>query len=239
MAVSIDASAPSTNPATATANTTATLVTASFTPPANTLIVVTANIGYNGNTTSTPFTISDSRSGTWNVDASEAPASGGVPKTMICSQWNTTASAMTITLTTDTLEKGKQLTIYVLDGTATASWKGGTAVSTTTLDGSVTTTITGSLVIVAACYDTEPITFTADARTTTKTNTTDTTDGLQMLTGHATATTVTPGATTLGWTHSTGTAASSYAAVEYLPLPLGGPRPIRVISTAVSSASAY
>lgn len=236
MAITIDTAAPTTNPATATANTTATLVTGSFTPPANSLLVVCATIGYNGSTTSTPFTISDSLSGVYQVDATEAPASGGVPKAQICSRFISTSAAMTITLTTDTLEKGKQITVFVLDGTATSGWKGASVVSTAGMSESITTTTVGSRVIVVACYD-KNATFTTSTLTQ-KADTTDSTDGLQMCVGSSPANTTTPGATTLGWTGSTGTA-SAWCAVEYLPLPLGGPRPIRVISTAVSSASAY
>lgn len=211
MAIAIDASSPPV--ATASANTTSTIVTASFTPPAGSLLVVAAAIGYNGSTTSTPFTISDSLSGTWQQDAVEAPSSGGLPKAQICSRLIGSSAAMTVTLTTDTLQKGKNLTVWVLTGAASSSWKGGSNVSTTTLDGSITTTVTGSLVFLAGAIDANA-TLTADARTTTTQNFTDATDNLQLLTGHATSATGTPGATTLGWT---GTLTSpSWAAVEYL-----------------------
>lgn len=228
MAISIDASSPAV--AYLSNSTTSTLVTASFTPPANTLLVACAGIGYEGSTTSTPFTISDSLSGTWQVDASEAPSSGGVPKAMVCSRWNSTNTAMTVTLNTDALKKGKQLSVFVLDGTASSSWTGGTAALTTTLDGSVTTTAVGSMVFAVAVYDTEPATFTADAHTTTFAHEVDTTDGLEMYSGYTTSATVTPGSLTVGWTgtHSTN---SAWCAAEYL-LPVGSSRPLQVITSA-------
>lgn len=245
MAITIDAAAPATNPATELAQgTTTTLVTGSFTPPANSLLVVTAAIGYEGSTTDSGlFSISDSLGGTWpasaSADAIEAPTSGGVPQVMINSRFITTSAAMTVTLTTGTAKKGKQLTVYVLDGTATTGWKGAHNASTAGLAESITTTTTGSQVIVVACLDSNA-TLTADtAATTTKANSTDPSsqDALQLLTGYATATTTTPGATTLGWKGATGTYA--WAAVEYLPLISGSPRPIQVISTAISGASSY
>ncbi len=215
MAVSIDATAPATNPTTITGSTASTFTTGSFTPPANTLLVAVACMGYSGSTTGTPFTISDSLSGTWQQDAVEAPSSGGLPEVQICSQWiGGSPASMTVTLTTGTQTKGKQLTIFVLDGTASSGWKGGTAVSTTTLDGSITTTKVGSLVIVSGGNDSTG-TFTADARTTTKQNFTDSSESLQLIVGYSTATTTTPGATTFGWTGTT--SSPSWCAVEYLP----------------------
>lgn len=213
MAVSIDASSPAAVTASASAATTFT--TGSFTPPANTLLVAVASVGYSGSTQDTTFSISDSLSGSWTNDAIQFPASGGLPQNLIASRFNSSNTAMTVTLNTSSHTKGVDFSVFVLNGTATSSWLGGHATSTSTMDGSVTTTKVGALVLCGAGYDTNA-TLTPDGNTTTQNHLTDSSDGLELFTGHSTSTVSSPGSTTYGWTGA-GATAKSWAGAEYVP----------------------
>ena len=235
MAVSIDASSPAA--VTATASAAATFTTASFTPPANTLLVAVASVGYSGSTQDTTFSISDSLSGSWSNDAIQFPASGGLPQNLIASRFNVSNTAMTVTLNTGTHTKGVDFSLFVLKGTATSSWLGGHAVSTTTMDGSVTTTTVGALVLVGAGYDTNA-TLTADGNTTTTNHLTDNSDGLELFTGHSTNTVSSPGATTYGWTGA-GATAKTWAAAEYVPAATNLIRDFYFLNQAVRTAGSW
>lgn len=214
MAIAIDASSPPV--VTQTANTTTTITTASFTPPANSLVVALTSAAYFAITGSLIYSISDSLSGTWTTSAQQLRTSSTFSSVAVFTRFVTSSAAMTVTLTTDTDEKGKQLVVLVLTGTASTSWTGATVVSTTTMDASVTTTTAGSWVVASTAYELNA-TLAADANTTIVNHLTDTTDQGELFACRSTSATGTPGAITIGVTGAS-TGGKTYAAVEILPV---------------------
>ena len=216
MAIAEDASTPAV--ATATGDTTGVITTASFTPPANSLLVVIVNVGFKATNGST-LTISDSVSGSYTagpfVHNSNDENSG------IWYRYLSSApGAMTVTATdTNTGQAGRQLAVRVLTGGASSQSGAASQHATgnaTSYESSITTTAAGSWVYVAGAMDNDNLSLAADANTTSIGVLNDGIDFETCAAGRQAAATGVPGATTLGWTSSSSTS-FTWAALEILP----------------------
>ncbi len=230
MAISQDSSTPAV--VVGTGSTGTTLTTASFSPPAGSLLAVAVSYAYlNVEATGPTLAISDSVSGSY--PAGPAVYDGGGEQASIWTRYLTSAPGsmtVTVTNTVDTTEHGWILTVYVLDGAAPSQTGAGSNTASsdtngTAWTGSITTTQPGSWVLVACSSSTEA-TLTPNGSTSTLENEQDATDGASLLTGKQTSPTGTPGATTLGWTSGT-SGAYSWAALEILPAAPGVARPVQ------------
>lgn len=227
MAIAIDASSPAA--VNAQTNTATTIATASFTPPANSLVIASASIIYaSASGTGSPFSISDSLSGTWNSEALQVWGSSGNPAAGIWARFVASSAAMTVTLTTDANSKTKQLMVKVLTGTATSAWSGNKinnqASTAGFLQQNFTTSVAGSWVFLAIGNN-GTATLTVNANTTSDAALTSTADGGTVAQGHMTTATVSPGTVSLGWTGDPAVA-HVYTAAEIKPPPVFWPKPI-------------
>ena len=203
------------------ASTSATAATASFSPPAGSLVVIAVNIGYKVTTATGPgVTCADSLSNSYTAGPSDYDTR--FDGSWIFTRFYSSApGSITVTVTrTGALGLSLyQLTPYVLTGAA-ASQAGAAsahtinATSGTTWTSSVSPTVAGSWNIVAASIGNNQGSFTP-AGLTTDESFDDTSDGNSGAAGHFV--TVTPGAATLGWTGTT-PAPFSWAALEILPV---------------------
>lgn len=214
--------AEATSPAVVTAqgSTTGVLTTASFSPPANSLLVVTANVGFHASPNTAAITISDSKGGAYGTGAFKSD--GRFDASGVWYRYLTTApGSMTVTFSdSNHAQAGNQLAVKVLTGT-TASQATGGFVNYASPDNTsalmarpVTTTQTGSRVYLAAGGNNG--TLTPNSATTTISAFVDNTDGESLGAGRSTSNTGTPGPVTLGWTNSK-TGFFTYAAKEVLP----------------------
>lgn len=214
--ISKDASAPA---AVLKANSTAgTETTASFSPPAGSLVVIAENIVYNRNTTSGPvITAKDSHNSSYAAGPSvyDNAAEG----TYVFSRYYAAAPGATTVTVTRTVKTGAamlELDTWVLDGAAAS--QAGAASAThfahgvTSCTSSVTTTTAGSWALTAAAAGSSE-TLTASGLTSDHVQA-DPSDGASSGAGHAV--TGTPGAETAGWTGPSSTY-YSWAALEVLP----------------------
>jgi hypothetical protein len=223
VAIAEDATTPAV--ATASNNTTGIITSASFSPPANSLLVVIVNVGYFTAASGTAaVTVSDSAGGTWTggpfLGDSAADNSG------IWFQYLSSApGSITVTATNSNHPAaGYQLAVRVLTGAAAGQGTGAgagsathaTTPASTTATSSITTTTAGSWVYLGACGNAGS-SFTAAAATTLIGSFTDSTDAEVLGAGRATAATGTPGATTLGFT-AAAAVKTSWAALEILPV---------------------
>lgn len=222
MAIAEDGSTPAV--VTASANSTGVITTASFSPPANSLLVVMVNVGFaSAGSGIASVTISDSVSGTYTAGpflGDSAADNSGIWFRFLSSA----PGSITVTATNSNHPAaGYQLAVRVLTGAASSQGAGAGAGSathtgtpaTTAVTSAITTTVTGSAVYVAACGNAGD-TFTAAAATTLISNFTDGTDAEVLGAGRATSLTGSPGSTTLGFT-SSGTVKFSWVALEILP----------------------
>lgn len=146
MTIAIDASSP----AIVNGSATGTLTTASFTPPAGSYLVAVACGGYGSGTTTA--TITDSLSGTWTSRVTSNGANGsafGVAQ--ISTRVIGSSAAMTVTVTYANLNGGRELGVYVITGadntTVGASANLNVSTTLTAMTTSLTTTVTGSIVL--------------------------------------------------------------------------------------------
>jgi len=209
MAVTKDASSPT--PSTNT--TVAALTTASFTPPAGSLIVACAVVGNSAGSGTQTGAMTDSLSGSWTTDNSETTSGSGA-----CYVFRrttaTSGAAMTCTMTpTGTNAKGNQLAVVVLDG-ATGS-VGNKGQSTTALHASITPSAIGSLIVCAGVLVTSSVALTQETGFTALLSTQDGTNGETYGSNILTTATSSLSAITYGWTN-TNTGSQSCAA-EYPP----------------------
>lgn len=221
MAISEDASTPAV--VQQFGDVTGITTTASFTPPANTLLVAVVIAAFKSTAISS-ITLSDSASGTWTQLAfihNSADENVGI--------WSRPAvsspGAITVTSTdTTTSQCGRELAVRVLDGAASSQAGAATATQTgsgTSLISNITTTQIGSWVYVVGALDTNT-SYAVNGNTTNISTLTDGTDIESGSVGRQSSATVTPGSTALGWTVSSG-AAWSWAAAEILSAGGGTP----------------
>lgn len=240
MAIAEHASTPApvpTSPGTGTGNAT----TASFSPPASSLLLAMVAGGYGSSTTG--VTVTDSGAHTWTVGA-VATGTGtnkGVSKIYYC-YLPAGATSITVTAAYTGLSGGRLLDVRVLTGTASdqstaanASNVRATASTAGTL--SVTPTTEDSRVYGISEDPDTAATYTANGSTTLLTNYNNTTDGVRLVSWRATATTgsldVGSPATFGGTWGSAQT--SNVAAFEVLP---AGPPSSNLAGTASLTAGA-
>ena len=237
--IAVDGVSP---PVVALTNTRATsLVTASFTPPANTMLAVLASFEYQTTGSTAPvLTVTDSASGTWITGPSVYD--GISANAAIWTQYLYNSETITVTLNvTAVAAYGAILAVYVLDGPASIQGQTGHAtatpsVPTTGWSGNITTTKIGSWVMIAASGAAQA--SVTPSGITTLYDLQDSVEGASLLTARqATATTV-PGVTPLGWTSSVA-GSFAWAALEIVPaIPVIRPA-TALARTAVRQASLY
>lgn len=219
MAITEDVSTPVPATGTGTGN----ITTASFSPPANSLLV--ALVGGGWSTTALGATITDSAGGTWTVGATATgtnASDGGLAK-VFYRYLSSAPGAMTVTAAYTNLSGGRFLAVRVVNGAASSqTGASGSAVhnpASTSATVSVTTTVTGSVVygITDNAATATACTFNAGTTVLTSGDFNDTTDSVRLTAWSATSPTGTPGATTFGGTYATATVTNE-AAFEILPL---------------------
>lgn len=192
-----------TAPAVVTNNTAITFTTASFSPPANSLVVALVALDGNGSTPTTG-TVTDSGLHTWTRLA-RANGTGGVGGTaeVWCLYTSTGLTNITVTVAaTGGTAVGGQLAVKVLLG-ASSTQTGAVATiasNSSAANTSITTTVTASWVYGAVTNWLNSTAYTANGSTTTIAGHSDTTNGDWYAAFKASAATGTPGATTLGFT---------------------------------------
>ena len=225
MAIAIDG----TSPAYARADGTS-VTTASFTPPAGSIIIAIAAV----TTSSDVPAISDSRSLTWNAIAS------GSTRDSINARWalSATSAAMTVTATVGT-SAGVGLYVFVLTGVDTSDPIGGATAATaaaTDLQTSITVEVIGSLLIYGLSTA-SGTTVTAESPLSdyaTNPLYTSSTGRFYIATGTSTAT----GSTTTGATNSA-SRASEFVLFEVLEAAAGKCRFLDGIRQLVGDANEY
>lgn len=229
MAITEDASTPAiatvSDAGTSTAST-KTITSASFSPPANTLLVALVNGGWgNSATNAEAASVTDSVGGTWTA----GPAAVGTNTSargvgaVFYRYLSSAPGAMTVTATVTNMCGGRQLAVRVLNGAASNQTGAGTGTSvftTATTSGtvSVTTTVTGSVVygVNDNCGNASAFTASGTTSVLASGDFNDTADTVRLVSWKATSATGTPGATTFGVTWTTA-AVNNVAAMEILP----------------------
>jgi len=215
MAIAEDASTPAVKRGTAAATTT-TNVTASFSPPAQSMLVVCMIIGWGTAPGGTPtLTCTDSVGGTYT--AGPTVITDAVQCKIFTRFLSIAPGSMTITMTSGSAtSKSMVVAARVLTGVSSVQTGAGSSqVASGSNDGSITTTTIGSWAYLVT-GESVNATATVDARTTSIDNWNDTIAGDLLLIGRQTNATTTPGATTLGFTGA-GTTLVPYVALELLP----------------------
>lgn len=223
MAIALDASTPGSattgNPTSGT-----TITTGSFSPPANSMVVVMISLGYGPNGSDPGLTVKDSNNNSFTVGPH-----------VFDTLWDSAAIAYfyytnapgSITITASRTSSTQALWSvypYVLTGASSVVGASQTAFNSsgvTSFTGSITTTTTGSWVLLATTVANTP-TVTPNGSTTTITNIANGSIGETVLHGKQTAATVTPGATVLGWTTSGSSTQYAWAALEIVPATTSG-----------------
>ena len=225
MPISLDAGSPA-SPSSATATTSTTQASGSFSPPARSLVVVLVWVGNRASSSTGPtVTVADSLSNTYTAGPNSYDtryAYAGI----FSFYYAAAPGSITVTATRNQSTLGV-LAVFpvVLDGCASsqAGAASATADSPTSivssLTGTITTTIRGSWVLIAM-GDANDNTHVVVAGTTDLASVLDAPDAVSAEFGQQTSPTVTPGATTLGWTIAVGTTGYAWAALEILPAAL-------------------
>jgi hypothetical protein len=211
---------------------TVTQTSASFSPPAGSMVAVLAVATYSDaqTYTATGLTCSDSHSNSYSASVSQPCGSGGsfASVAIFVHYYSTAPGSTTVTVTLSSSEvpsTGCCVDIYpiVLDGTASSQTGAATASSDTTVANqeiTIVTTTAGSWVLIANGFGSNNSSNTATAisgTTTLETVAADSNDNTPSW-GKQTSATVTPGSTTLGWTTNAGASPSgAICALEILP----------------------
>lgn len=210
MAVVIDASTP------AGANSSsASCTTASFTPAASSLIVALGTVNSTAGGAPTG-TVTDSLGSTWTRLARQNAGALGCAEIWAL-DIGASPAARTITMTSST-NRGCMVLPLVLTGAANVAGQTATPVlqGTTSMQAAITTTQVGSLVVCSENYNFTSTTLTLNANTTLVFRALDSTQSATYSALRSTATTVTPGSVTIGYT-DTGFAAVEMCLLEILP----------------------
>lgn len=224
MAISLDASTPA-SPTTASGSTSTVLTTGSFSPPANSMCVVMVNIGYSPTGSNPSPTVNDSNNNTYTSAVSVFDTTYDYTGLFYFFYTNAPGS-VTITVTRGTSTRCSwSVYPYVLDGASSvigAHASTSSSSSGTTFTGSITTTTSGSWVLLNTTIGTGSITLSANGSTTTVGSFQSSSDGETLYQGKQTSATGTPGATTLGWTGSGGSGDFAWTALEIIPSTTSG-----------------
>jgi hypothetical protein len=204
--------------------------TASFTPPAGSLLVVMAISGRSSGALQTAITISSSPAQTWTVPANAqgAGADNGGTAQIAYTYLAATPGAMTVTSSMTNVSSGRSLLVKVITGAAVSQSGAGVNTrvqSVVNTDGtiSVTTTAVGSLVYGASDAIDGNSALTLNGSTTLLNDFSNATQASRYTQWKAAAVTGIPGAVTLGGTYAAARK-SSIAALEILqiiPPPIG------------------
>jgi hypothetical protein len=222
MAIALDASTPASATST-TSTTSVSLTTGSFSPPANSMVAVMISLGYSPIGSDPGLTVKDSNNNNYTVGPH---VFDGTWDSVAIAYFYYTNAPGSITVTasrTSSTQAAWAIYPYVLTGASAVAGASNTTSSTgspTSWTGSITTTVTGSWVLLATTIANTP-TATPNGSTTTITQINATGVGEELLLGKATSATGTPGATTLGWTGSAGNN-YAWAALEILPATTSG-----------------
>lgn len=243
-------------PAVVVATGTATVTTASFSPPANSLMMVLAWLFYNAQASSASdtWTVSDTHDGTWSSGthikqfSDTTNWSGSACLAAVLPVGGTGPGSLTVTVSnSDTGTSGVSqiaVAVIVLDSTVGvpavgASGTGSVNGTTTTQRyGTVTTTTTGSLAFMTGGESYGSGTYTPVAGTS----------AAYLVSGYGgiartAANTGTPGSTEIGWTSAAvagGTDAFAWVAIEIVPgTAFSALHPLQVRLQAVKRAAHY
>lgn len=217
MPIAIDASTPA-NVQLAT-STSATATTASFSPPAKSLVVIHVTIGFDANTPSAPsFTVADS--GSTSYTAGPTGYDGGATGVWLFSHYYATAPGAITVTATRTGQLGAAMFFvktWVLTGAAAsqtgAASASGHAQTGTSISGSITPTQLNSWVMVGGASGSN-IALNAAGGLTQDTSWADASDGEATASGHLVVSSVS--AQSPGWTVASNIF-WSWAALEILP----------------------
>lgn len=221
MAVAIDASTPAVKSSTAT---TTPETTAAFSPPAGSLLVALVGLGF-GTSAANSITISSTIAGNpaWTV-AAEAigTTTGDFGIARIYYLYLSTApGSITVSGAYTAIGAGTYLNVQVLTGANSLQPAGvsGSVTSSSTTSGeiSVTTTAVGSMVFGLSDSPVTVVTFTPLSGTTQLGTTVSSTNNFTLASWRSTATTTTPGTSTLGGSWSAAQL-SNTVAFEAIPL---------------------
>ena len=215
MTILQDASTPA--PVDNTASTAGTAVTASFSPPANSMVVIVVNIGYLSLTATGP-TVTCADSGAVSYAAGPAAYDGQFSGSYIFTHFYTTAPGSITVTVTRTVALGQALfevVPYVLSGASSTLGNSANATSgSSPFSHSITTTATGSWTCTGLSVGNSESGTPGTVGLTTDHYFNDITDIVAGAAGHAT--TSTPGATSLGWTWAS-SSDHAWTALEILP----------------------
>lgn len=214
------------SPAVATITGSGAVTTASFSPPAGSLLVAMACSAFATSGNSTVVTLSDSGGHTWTQavleqDARSASNNSGGTVGIWWTYLSTAPGAMTVSMSATNMGGGASLCVKVITGAAstqngaTAHSEFGATTNTTTGSTAITTTKAGSIVYGVVDDGEAGSTFTANAATTVINTYADSTD-IVTIVDIKSGVTGTPGSVTLGGTWST-TTDSRIALFEVLP----------------------
>lgn len=229
MALAEDASSPAVITGTSGSNPLVS-TTASFTPPAGSLLVAMAISGKSSGGLQTAITISSSPAQTWTVAANaqglgvDAGGTAQIAYTYLAAA----PGATTVSASMTNISSGRSFLVKVITGAAVSQAGAGVnsrVQSTASTDGtiSVTTTAVGSLVYGASDAIDGNSALTLNGATTLLNDFSNTVQASRYTQWKSAAVTVTPGATTLGGTYAA-TRKCSIVAVEILqiiPPPIG------------------
>jgi len=216
--ITADSSTPTV--ATSLGNTSGTVTSASFSPPAGSLVVAVVNVGFR-NKNSATVSVKDSLGNTWSAGPG---LNDGVYD--FSGQWwhyfSSAPGSITVTATNSNLAPaGYQLAVRVLTGAASsqaastgAAFAQGSSTSSA-VSHSFTTTTAGSKVFVAAAMGING-TGSAVSGTSTIADTGDSSENAEFLVGSGSSLTGTPGTSTFGWT-DTKSGFFAWTAWEILP----------------------
>jgi hypothetical protein len=218
------------------------IVSASFSPPANTLLV--ALVGGGWGTPPVGVTVTDLGSHTWTVAATATgttASQGGVAK-IAYTYLNTAPGAITVTGTFTSLSGGSMLAVRVIQNASPTQFGAGTnslVNSTASTVGTINenaTTIGSQVYGISDCPSSANV-FTSNSNTGVITDFPDATDTIKLVSWRGLALTVTPGVAAFGGTWTT-SAISNTAVFEVLPLHFALPN-MAVYSQALQRASFF
>ena len=225
-AVTIDSSTPAIASSSSGSSVTS-VTTASFSPPAGTLLVAMCVVNYNISPGVFPaITISDSASGVWNTGPYAANLSGPDIAVIFTRYCATAPGSITVTMSrgSDSSQAELQLAVRVCDNASPVQNLAGTGVNNAAATGNATVTLNLTTPR-SACFvcagqggNTQAV---PNSATTTIQITHDPSDGGYLLFGNQNPfNTFAPAAVTLGWTGGESGSSGAVAAMEILPAPV-------------------
>jgi hypothetical protein len=221
--IAVDASTPAVVTSTST-STPITLTTASFSPPAGSLVLALASNGFGlTGTTNNDITISDSGSHTWTTAIKQIVLPSGTSgvSAIFYTYFAAAPGSITVSTTYTNVGAAAYMQVQVLTGAASTQLSGvastSPTASTTSGEISVTTTTVGSMVFGLSHDAQNSTTFVPLSGTTQIGSTFSFSGACTIASWHETSATTTPGATTYGGTWGVGTQYGETVALEVLP----------------------